>query len=840
MWNSIWQNKNKKIQMNKINWSKITPHLIAIGVFLIIALMYCKPALQGKVLQQGDIIHWKGMAQNSFKYKETHAHFPLWTNSLFSGMPAYQIAMDPQNPVNLIYVHKVFSLFLGKPFVFFFLLCMGFYFLSQVFKIDYRIGILGSLAYAYASFSSILVVAGHESQVFAMAYMPALLASVLLVYKKHYWTGAAATALFTGLLIAMNHLQVTYYFLIIAGFMTIYYLIVWIRAKEYKHIIKALAIVGITGIIGVASNLVIIATTYDYSKATMRNGVLNLDSTKTKGEEVSGLPIDYAFQWSFQKSEVLSVLVPDIYGGVSGGTELDKNSHFVKLAVQNGIPEDQAEQFAQQMPAYWGEQPFTSGPVYFGAVICFLFIFGMVYLKRKDKWWILAVCVLAFMMSWGRFFPSFNNFLFEYLPMYNKFRVPTYTLIIPQLLFPLLAMLTVQQLFFAETDKAYLWKKLKLAGFIMAGIFLVVLALYSSFTYQASGDEQLVSGLTQMTGGNKDAANSFYNALKQDRQSLFGSDIVRSLLFSALAFACIWLYVKNKLKASYAIMAVLLLSAIDVLAEGRRYLNDNKFQTAEDQDAQNFTPSAASQQILQDTGYYRVFNLVAQGGPFNDALTSYFHNSVGGYHPAKLAIYQDLITYQLSDKININVLNMLNAKYVINSGQQGEVAQQNPGNLGACWFVKQVAFVKDDAAAMRALDNNNPADSAIVEAQEKSKIPFMPLQDSTAKIQLVKNDNDVITYTSTSNTNQFALFSEIYYDRGWKAYIDNKETPIVRTDYALRGLAVPAGNHSIRFEFKPASFYDSEKIAILASAIIWLLMGFAVFMSIKKRPEQTI
>ncbi len=825
--------------MKKINWSKITPHLIAIGVFLIVAFIYCKPALQGKVLQQGDVIHWKGMAQNSFKYKETHGHFPLWTNGMFSGMPAYQIAMDPQNPLNLIYLHKVFSLFLGKPFVFFFLLCLGFYFLSQVYAVDFRIGILGSLAYAYASFSSILIVAGHETQVQAMAYMPALLGAILLVYKKRYLPGAALTALFTGLFIAMNHLQVTYYFLIIAAFMTIYYLIEWMRAKDYKHIFKALAIVIVTGIIGVASNLVILATTYDYSKATMRNGVLNLDSTKTNNGSTTGLPIDYAFQWSFQKPEVFSILVPNIYGGSSTNSGLDKSSHVAKLAIQNGAPDDQAAQLASQLPAYWGEQPFTSGPVYFGAIICFLFLFGMIYLKRKDKWWMLAVCVLAIMMSWGRFFPSFNDFLFYHLPMYNKFRVPTYTLIIPQLLFPLLAVITLNQLFFIETDKAYVWKKLKIAGAAMIGVFLIVLMLYSGFTYTSTSDEQqVVAPLTQMTGGNKDAANSFYNALKADRQSLFGADIFRSFIFIALAFACLWVYIKNKLKTSYAIIAVLLLSSIDVLAEGRRYLNDDMFQSQDDQNAQNFVPSAVDQQILQDTGYYRVLNL--NSDVFNDAMTSYFHNSIGGYNPAKLAIYQDLITYQLSNKLNINVLNMLNTKYVINKGQQGAVVQQNPGALGACWFVKHIAFVKDDAAAMRALDNNNPANSAIVEQDEKNKIAFKPSFDSTAKIKLIKNDNDEITYSSKSNTNQFAVFSEIYYNRGWKAYIDNKEMPIIRTDYVLRGLSVPSGNHTIRFEFKPASFYNSQTIAIIASAIVWLLLAYTAFVFIRRRSTQTV
>lgn len=828
----------------KINWSKVTPHLIAIAIFLVVALIYCKPALQGKVLQQGDIIHWKGMAENSFKYKETHGHFPLWTNGMFSGMPAFQIAQDPSNPFNLIYLHKVLSLFLGKPFQFFFLLCLGFYFLSQVYKVDYRIGIAGALAYAYASFSPILVVAGHESQVLVMAYMPALLGAVLLVYQKKYWVGAALTALFTSLFIALNHLQVTYYFLIVACFMTLYYVIKWVREKEYKHLVKSLVIVGIMGIIGVASNMVILATTYDFSKATMRNGVLNLDSSNTS-TRTTGLPVDYAFQWSFEKPEVLSILVPNIYGGATGVDGIDKNSNLAKIAINQGASPEDAENFARQTGyqlggTYWGSQIFTSGPVYLGAVICLLFLFGVIYLKRKDKWWMLAVSILAIIMSWGRFFPEFNNFLFNYLPLYNKFRVPTYTLIIPQLLFPLLSMLALNQLFFIEKDKAYAWKKLKVTGIAIAGVFLILLMLYSSFDYKGNEASQIESAINQQTDKSQGSAlQSAYNALLQDRQSLFASDIIRSLIFIALAFGCIWLYIKDKLKASYAMLAVLLLSSIDILAVGRRYLNDEKFQTKEDQQAQSFTPSAADQQILQDTGYYRVLNLTAD--VFNDAMTSYFHNSIGGYNPAKLAIYQDLITYQLSGKLNINVLNMLNTKYVINRGQQGQAEVQiNPGNLGPCWFARQVAYVKDDATAMRALDNNNPADTAIVEEAEKSKIPFAPAFDSTASIHLIKNDNDVITYSSKSNANQFAVFSEIYYDRGWKAYIDDKETPIVRTDYVLRGLAVPAGTHNIRFEFKPASFYNSVIIAIIASAIIWLLLAVAAFVQVKNKAKQTI
>ncbi len=592
----------------------------------------------------------------------------------------------------------------------------------------------------------------------------------------------------------------------------------------------------------------IIATTYDYSKATMRNGVLNLDSTtKTNTGSETGLPIDYAFQWSFEKPEVFSILVPNVYGGVSGVNEISKNSNLAKLATTQGASEDDAVNFAKQTAnqfggLYWGSQPFTSGPVYLGAIICFLFLFGMIYLKRTDKWWMLAACILAIMMSWGRNFPAFNDFLFNHLPLYNKFRVPTYTLVIPQLLFPLLSVLTLQQLFFVETDKAFVWKKLKLSGLAMIGVFLILLMMYSSFEYKGSEAGQIQNVINQQNDKNQSAAiQSAYTALKADRQSLFGADIIRSLIFIALAFACLWLYIKNKLKASYALIAILLLSSIDVLAEGRRYFNDDSFQSQDDQNAQNFSPSPTDQQILQDTGYYRVFNIVAPSETFNDALTSYFHNSIGGYHPAKLAIYQDLITYQLSNKLNINVLNMLNAKYVITKNAQGQPeVQQNPGVLGACWFVKDIEYVKDDAAAMKALDKNNPADTAIVEQAEKNNITTAPAYDSTAKIQLIKNDNDVITYSSNNSTNEFAVFSEIYYDRGWKAYIDNKEALIVRTDYVLRGLSIPAGNHSIRFEFKPASFYSSRTIETIASAIVWLLLFATAFILIKRKNNLSV
>ncbi|HXL55096.1 MAG TPA: hypothetical protein VN958_02485, partial [Chitinophagaceae bacterium] len=362
--------------MKNISWKKIYPHLLAVVVFLLIAVFYCKPALQGKVLQQSDVIHWKGMAESSFRYKEIHGNFPLWVNSMFGGMPGYQIAMDASNPVSLAYLHFLFILFLPGPFSYFFLLCISFYFLTQVFKIDYRIGILGAIAYAYASFTSIIVAVGHVTQVQTMGYVPAMLGAMFLIFQKKYWTGAALSSVFAALLIAMGHFQITYYFLLIAVFAFIAYLIHWIKNKEYKHIFITSAILAFAAIVAVCTNMVTLATTYDYSKATMRGGSAILDTATNGAKQSTGLPIEYAFGWSYGQTETFSLLVPNIYGGSSERSELGANSHLAKEAIDKGVSDDQATQLASQFPTYWGGQPFTSGPVYLGAVICFLFIFG--------------------------------------------------------------------------------------------------------------------------------------------------------------------------------------------------------------------------------------------------------------------------------------------------------------------------------------------------------------------------------------------------------------------------------------------------------------------------------
>ncbi|MBL0883156.1 MAG: YfhO family protein [Chitinophagaceae bacterium] len=825
--------------MKQFQWKSLLPHAIAVGIFLLVAIIFCKPALEGKVIDQSDVSHWKGMAQDLFDYKETHGHYPLWNNNLFGGMPAYQIAMEAANPITPIYFHQLFMLFMGKPIGFFFLLCISLYFLSQVIGAKPWIGILGGIAYAYATYDPIIIAVGHDTKMQAMGYMPALLGALWLIYKKQYWWGAALTALFSFLLIAMNHLQVTYYFLFVAGFMTIGFMIQWIKEKDYRHMGIALALALSMGALGVGPNIVSLATTSDYAKATMRGGSIKLDSTG-QSTKSKGLDIDYAFYYgSYGIAETYTFLVPGIYGGSSNG-ELDANSHFAKRAIEKGIPEDQATQFAGAMPTYWGPQPMTAGPVYLGAVICFLFIFGLVYLKTWHRWWILSVCVLAMIMSWGSHLMAFNSFLFNNLPLYNKFRAPSIILILPQLLFPLLAMMALQQFLFEEKNKATALAALKKTVYVTGGIILGAILLYLTFDYIGK-DDQIKNYLTQSLGGNQEEANGFYNALKDDRRSLFGSDLLRSILFIAITAGLLWLFIKDKLKTSYVLLAIVALSSIDLFTVGKRYLNEKDYRDAEVVNESQFAATPIDQEILKDTTQARVLNLTVD--PYTDAFTAYHHRSVGGYHPAKLSIYNDLINFQLNKQpMNMSVLNMLNTKYFIVPNQQtGQPELQvNPSALGHAWFVKGIRYEKDAAAVMKAMDQFSPSDTAIVESVAKKDIPVEPVADSTASIVQVLNDNDLIRYRSTSSSNQFAVFSEIFYDRGWTATIDGKEVPIVKVNYVLRGLSVPAGNHEIVFEFKPASYYNSTKIAVITSAPIWILLILASFFSLRRKREEKV
>jgi len=835
--------KNPRLQ-------KLIPHIIAVVIFLIVAVIYCKPALQGKVPQQSDTQQWHAMAQQSFDFKEKHGYFPLWTNSMFSGMPAYQIAFDPRTKITVSYLSDVLTLGMPIPVSFFFLACICFYFFCIVAGANPWVSILGALAYAYSTFDPIIIAVGHNTQMISIAYAPAVLGGLLLIFKKKYLAGFAITALISSLMIAHNHVQIVYYTLIIAFIMTVAFLVRSYQEKQLLDAVKASALGLLAGIVGLACCAVSMLPTYQYAKESMRGGKSQLtqdvQGNKTKG----GLDKDYAFRYSLGLNETFTFIVPGLYGGSNGGNEYSTDSKFVALFSQLGVGEDQALQMENHY-SYWGDQPVTSGPVYLGAIVCLLFIFGVVYLKSWYKWWLLIASALGILLAWGTNFQSFNYFLFDYLPFYSKFRAPTMALVIPQLCFPLMGVLALSKFISADVDVSEAWKKLKTTT-IITGIILALLAIfYMTASFSGPNDkairENFKQSMMQVPPGQQappqleqqaeQTSRSIINALQSDRKSLTGRDLVRSIILIGLAVLLMGLYLKKKVSSKILVGALIILTAYDLLGVALRYLNSNNYVEPEDFQSA-FVPSPAIAQILKDPDHanFRVFDETVD--PFNDATAAYHLNLVGGYNPAKLGLYNDIITNQLS-KGNMRVFNMLNTKYfIVNDPQTGKpVAQLNPGAFGNCWLVKGIKYVDNADQEMAALDNTDLRDTAVVENKYKSLITTAPQYDSVAYIKLVENRNDTIDYRFSSAFPAFAVFSEVYYAEGWDVYIDGVKSNYVKTDYILRGMSIPAGNHEIQFRFEPKTFTTGRTISIIANILVALLIIGTIVFYLRKKKE---
>lgn len=818
--------------MKKELLTRLFPHFIAIITFLIVATLYCKPVLDNQVLQQADNIHWKGMAQGSFEFKEKYGRFPLWTNNLFSGMPAYQIAIDSDIIVNPNWFYNIFTLFLPRPISYFFLASICFYFLTQILRINPYIGLIGGLAYAYTTYNPIIISAGHDTKMMSIALLPAFIASLMLIYNKKYLWGAALTAIITALLVGINHVQVIYYMLIIATVMTIAYIVKWVRAKDFKHLFIAISIALICGILGTLSNAITLLTTYESSKTTIRGGSELADKNTAAA---GGLTKEYAFSYSMYPTEAFVMLVPKIYGG-SGGPEVDE-AHSKAIEELRQMPPALGQQLQHYLAFYWGGIGDTAGPPYVGAIICFLALFGFLLAKNEHKWWILAASGLAILMSWGGYFESFNGFLLDHLPLYNKFRAPSMILIVPTFLFCLMAVLALQTIFFTN-NKTALWDNYKKTILFTGSLLLLLLLFYFNTDYTSIEDKELLNRAKGAPDTVKGYIINFITALKADRQDLFGGSLIRSFLFITAVAALTGLFIKNKIKVAWALAGIGCLAFIDVMAIDVKYLNKDNYQDEADYQQTYFTPSPADQTIMQDKNNYRVLDLRnGVHSAFNaSAMSGYFHKSIGGYHPAKLSIYQDLIEHELYKYPDCSTaINMLNAKYIIDKDSTGkDIIAINKDVLGAAWFVTSVDFANNPKAVMNALHSLNPRETAIVFAKDKNLLHYESSHDSADTITLIENKNDEIVYQSHSTKQRFAVFSEIFYEKGWKAYVDNKEVPIIRTNYVLRGLSVPAGQHRIRFEFHPPSYYNGQAIARIAGIITILLVLLTIFLSSKK------
>ena len=862
--------------MKKTRWQQVMPHLVSIAIFLVVALIFAKPALEsGVVMKQGDVTNWEGMSHQSFQYKEKHGHFPLWTPAMYAGMPAYQIAMDgPWTPLGII--DTVLKLGLPKPINMFFLACICFYFLCICLRIRPWVAVIGGLAFAYSTTFPIFITAGHDTQVLALAYAPAVLAGVILLFDKKYISGFITTALFTGLQVAMGHQQVTYYMFLVIGIMVLFLLINGIRTGNAAPSAKAIGLIALGSIIGIMVNAMTLLTVWDYSKESKRNGQLVMDKKQNtnevvEGDKTKGLSKEYAFQWSYGWQESMTLMFPGAQGYGSHGAERDgeqflypkltETSHVAQfLTGKLNVPEEQAANIALQQSGslYWGDQPFTAGPIYLGAIVCMLFLFAMVYLDGTHKWWILTAAILGVLMALGKHFPAFNYFLFDHFPLYNKFRVPTMALEITGLVVPIALALGLEKLIASTTIDM---KKLQLAALVTGAVFVMAATVYFTSDYSIENKKRTVA-MTQLMSNGQNAnmraamdsieqlypaeidnhvfenflymakgdvatAKGLLTALREDRQSAFGSTILRSLIFVLLAMGIIYLFVIKKINAVMMLAGVGILTVVDLLGMDSNYLNSFSFGSKENYESSEFPLTPADQAILQDKDpNFRVLNMASGANPFiGDSHTSYYHKSIGGYHPARLGIYDDLIEHQFSGSPNFNVINMLNTKYIIQQTQQqgGAMAVPNPNALGNVWFVKNVKLVNGPVEEMKALNNFNPATDAIVDNKFNTPITGWQPADSTATIKQTAFDFENITYESNSSAPHLAVFSEIFY-KDWHAYIDGKEAPIAKADYVLRALLIPAGKHTLEFKFIPKMYNTGSTLSSIAGWIILLLL----------------
>ena len=830
----------------KSSWfKKLVPHAVAVLIFLVVAFVYCKPVIEGKVVAQSDVTQWKGSAQQSVEYAKTHdGVYPLWTNSMFSGMPAFQITYSANNLVPWM-AHNILSLGLPKPVNFFFLASICFYFLCVVVGARTVFGIMGALAFAYCTYNPVIISVGHDTKMVSIAYMPALLASIILIYEKKYWLGAGLTALFTSVLISQNHPQIDYYLLLAVGIMTIFYAVRWIQNKEWRHIGLVAAFTIIAGITGVLTNAVTLFSTYEYQKETIRGGGTALfDSTGNKENVKGGLTKDYALSYSMNITEPFVMMVPRMYGGSSDHLEVSEEDSkaIEKLRV---YPNEVQQQVIPLLNFYWGGMVKdtdigTSGPPYVGSIICVLAILGMFILDGKHKWWILTAVGFTIMMSWGSYFDALNGFLYKHFPLYNKFRAPSMILVVSQLLLPLLAVLCVDRI--ANTaDKKTLLPAFKKGLIAIGSVFGLLLIIYMMSDFMSSADTAFMGRVKssadpqalQVFGG-------FFEGLREDRKSLMMGDILRSLGFGLVALLLVFLALRKTIGILALGIGLIIFVLIDNLTIDVKYLNYENYREKLDNESV-FTKTQADNEILADKSFFRVYNY--SGNAFKDGITPYHYNSIGGYHAAKISIYQDLIEHQFArQQPNMPVLNMLNAKYFIQKDRNGQTQsyQKNDGALGNCWLIKSIQYVKDADAEMNALNSFNPKDTAVVQESFKGSIPFAPVYDSSANITLVKNDNDVVTYTFNAASNQFAVFSEVYYKSGWKAYIDGKEAPIVKVNYVLRGLAVPAGKHDIKFEFKPQGYYKGRSLTSIFSIVLLVVLAVGIFMEWRNRNQNAL
>ncbi|WP_100615864.1 YfhO family protein [Confluentibacter citreus] len=792
---------------------KVLPHILVTVGFIIISLAYFSPVLSGKQIFQSDIMQYIGMSKQQNDFREATGEETYWTNSAFAGMPTYQLGA--KYPHNYIKKLDLTLRFLPRPADYLFLYLIGFYVLLLVLKVDYKLAILGSLAFGFSTYLIIILGVGHNSKAHAITYMPLVLSGIILTFQKRYIIGFLLTTIAMGLEIVANHFQMTYYLMFLIIILGIAYLVDAYKKNILPHYFKSVGILLGAVILAVALNATNILATQEYVKESTRGkGELTINPDGTPKEATSGLDNGYITEYSYGILETFNLYIPRLMGGGNGedvGTDSATYEAFRKL----GATTTQAAEESKRAPMYWGEQPIVEAPAYVGAVVLFLFVFALFLVKGRLKWWLVGGTIFSLLLSYGKNLGFLTDFFIDYVPLYNKFRAVTSIQVILELCVPILAVFGLVKLFDGLVKKEEKLKALKYSAMITGGIAILFLVFKSSFDFSGVND-----GFYRQSYGQE-----FMDAVKADRKSIFTTDTIRTLILVMLSVGAIYLFLKEKLKQQWVIVAFGALILFDLVGVNKRYVNNEDFVSAI-QVNKPYQANEADKAILTDTTNFRVFDITSSG-----AKASYFHNSLNGYHAAKLQRYQDVFDFYISNN-NINMLNMFNTKYIIAQDEQGNVfPYNNPDANGNSWFIKNFKLVDSANEEIKALDSLDNKNVAVL---NKNQFIADVIQDefevdSLAEIKAVKYTPNYIKYISKNSNNGFAVFSEVYYPKGWKTLIDGKEASHIRVNYVLRGMEVPAGNHVIEFKFEPEVIQTGSSIALASSILVGLLLLVGIF-----------
>lgn len=786
--------------------TKFLPYVLVVAIFILASIIYFNPVLKGQKIQQSDITQFKGMVKEINDFRADKNTEPYWTGASFSGMPAYQVSA--YYPNDFVRVLDKTLRFLPRPADYTFLYFLSFFVLMMALKVNWRLAIFGALSFGFSTYLIIIFGAGHNAKAHAIAYMPLVLAGVLWVFQKRYILGFVITSLAMTLEIYTNHPQMTYYLgfcLLIFGIVSF---IDAIKEQKITDFIRHSAIVVVAVLIGIGANSPRLMAMKEYAdQSTRGTSELTINPDGSQKVTSNGLDKSYITEYSYSKLETFNLVIPGFMGG---GTveELDDDSQFYKLLEQKA-GKKVADQYAKQVLLYWGDQPIVEAPAYIGSVIFFLFFLGIFLVKGRVKQWLVAVTIFSIVMSWGKNFDLLTNFFIDYVPLYNKFRAVSSIQVLAEMCVPILAILGLKEFFLPNISTADKQEALKKTLYVFSGLLVLGLLLAHSFsTFEGLRDSQY----SQLPG--------LVDAVIADRKSLLLYDSFRSLLLSLLSATVLYVFLKNKLKQVGLIVLLLIFMLFDLISINKKYVNEADFKPSR-KNEKPFKASEADKIILQDTSHFRVGNFTVN--PMNDGSTSYFHQSIGGYHAAKMMRYQELFEYQIA-KNNRQVLNMLNTKYFIVDSDKGiKQAQLNPEANGNAWFVERLKVVNSANEAILALDSVNTKNVAVFErsssTQKELKSSFK--MHPTDTIELLNYDVNSLTYLSKTTNEQFAVFSEIYYKNGWNAYIDGELVPHYRINYVLRGMLIPPGEHTIEFKFAPKVIQQGSVISLFSYLLLF-------------------